>query len=104
MSLIIPLMVMFSDDSDILVESEDRAGQQERLRHVIEQPRRHVVDLDHLISHQRDAAHDEHHRTGILRDLEALVLIHGPVSSVFHGCNRSYIMVSPAAPKRAAIT
>jgi hypothetical protein len=40
------------------------------------QPCRHIVDLDHLISHERDTAHDEQHRTGILRDFEALVF-HG---------------------------
>jgi len=64
---------MLLDDSDVLVEAEDRAGQQERLRHVIEQPRGHIVDVDHLIRHQRDTAHDEQHRTGVLRDFEALV-------------------------------
>ena len=58
-------MIVLSDDSEILVESEDRAGQQERLRHVVEQPARHVVDVDHLISHHHDAAHDEQHRAGI---------------------------------------
>ena len=31
----------------------------------------------HLISHQRDTAHDEQHRTGILRDFEAFVVFHG---------------------------
>ena len=69
-------MVMLLDDSDVLVEAEDRAGQQERLRHVIEQPRGHIVDVDHLIRHQRDTAHDEQHRTGVLRDFEAIVF-HG---------------------------
>ena len=37
-SLIVVFMVILFDDFDILVESEDRAGQQERLRHVVEQP------------------------------------------------------------------
>ena len=88
-------MVYFLDDSDILVEAEDRAGEQERLRHIIEQSRRHVVDVDHLVSHQRDTAHNEQHRTGILRDFEALV---------FHGVRNSYISVaSPAAPRMAAM-
>ena len=72
-------MVLFLNDFNILVEAEDRAGQQERLRHIVEQPCRHIVDLDDLISHQRDTAHDEQHRTGILRDFEALVF-HGVVS------------------------
>ena len=68
---------MSGNVTHILVEAEDRAGQQERLRHVVEQPRRHVVDLDHLIRHERDAAHDEQHRTGVLRDFKAFVVFHG---------------------------
>jgi hypothetical protein len=74
---------MFVDDSDILIQSEYRAGEQERLRHVVEQPRRHVVDMDHLISHERDTAHDEQHRTSVLRDFEALVVFHGVRKSYF---------------------
>ena len=72
-------MVLFLNDFDILVEAEDRAGEQKRLCHVVEQPARHIVDIDDLISHQRDTAHDEQHRTGILRDFEAFVF-HGVVS------------------------
>ena len=60
------------DELEILVQSEDRPRQQERLRHIVEQPRGHVVDLDHLIRHQRDTARNEQHRTGVLRDFEAL--------------------------------
>ena len=75
-------MEMLVNDSDVLIQSEDRAGQEERLCHVVEQPRGHVVDMDHLIRHERDAAHDEQHRTGILRDFEALVVFHG-----LHGCS-----------------
>ena len=67
---------MLINDSDILVEPEDGACQEERLRHVIEQTSSHVVDLDHLIGHERDAAQDEQHRTGVLRDFEAVVF-HG---------------------------
>jgi len=33
--------------------------------------------MDHLIRHERDAAHDEQHRTGVLRDFEAFVVFHG---------------------------
>ena len=52
--------------------------------------------LDDLISHQRDTAHDEQHRTGILRDFEALVF-HGIRNDV----HTSYIKVaSPAAPRK----
>ena len=42
-------MVIFIDDFDIMVKAEDRACQQERLGHIIEKSRRHVVDLNHLI-------------------------------------------------------
>ena len=77
MSLIVVFMVMLINDSDILVETEDRACQEERLRHIIEQAPCHVVDFDHLISHEHDAAHDKQHRTGIRRDFEAVVVFHG---------------------------
>ena len=70
-------MIVLFDDSKILIQSEDRAGQQERLRHVVEQPARHVVDLDHLVSHHHDAAHDEQHRAGVLRDFKAFLVFHG---------------------------
>ena len=70
-------MIVLFNDSDILIESEDRAGQQERLRHIVEQPARHVVDLDHLVSHHHDAAHDEQHRAGVLRDFKAFLVFHG---------------------------
>ena len=76
-------MVMFVNNSDVLIQAEDRASEQERLSHIIEQSASHVVDLDHLIRHQRDAAHDEQHRTGVLRDFEAFL--------VFHGVRNSYI-------------
>ena len=70
-------MVMFVNNSDVLIQSEDRACEQERLSHIIEQTASHVVDLDHLIRHQRDAAHDEQHRAGVLRDFEAFLVFHG---------------------------
>ena len=70
-------MIVAFDDADVLVESEDAARQQERLRHIIEQSAGDVLDADHLIGYQRDTAHDEQHRTGILRDFE---------SRVFHDC------------------
>ena len=59
-----------------MVQAEDGAGQQERLRHVVEQSGSHIVDADNLIGYQCDAADNEQHRTGILRDFKA---------SVFHG-------------------
>ena len=67
---------VFINDSYILVEAEDRAGKEERLRHIVEQTRGHVVDMDHLIGNECDTAHDEQHRTYVLRDFEAFVF-HG---------------------------
>ena len=63
-------VIMFVDDSDVLIQSEDRACEQERLRHIIQQPASDIIDLDHLIRHQCDTAHDEQYRTGVLRDFE----------------------------------
>ena len=70
-------MIVAFNDFDVLVETEDAARQQERLRHVIEQSGGYVLDADHLVGYERDAAHDEQHRTGILGDFE---------SRVFHRC------------------
>ena len=70
------LMVLLFDDADVLVEAEDGTGKEERLGNVVEQTASHVVDVDHLVGHERDAAYDEQHGTGILRDFEA---------RVFHG-------------------
>ena len=98
-------MVMLVDNSDVLIEAEDRAGEQERLGHVVEQPACHVVDMDHLVGHECDTAHYEQHRTGVLRDFEASVVFHGIViltSYIF--LLTSYISVaSPAAPRMAAM-
>ena len=67
-------MQLAVDESHILVEAEDGASQEERLGDVVEQPCGHIVNLDDLIGHKRDAAHDEQHRTTVLRDFEAFVL------------------------------
>ncbi len=75
-----PFFKLSGNVTCILVESEDRAGKEERLRHIVEQPRRHVIDLDHLIRHERDTAHDEQRSTGVLRDLEAFLVFHGIVN------------------------
>ena len=91
-------MIVAFNDSDVLVEPEDRASQQERLRHIVEQPGGDVLDADHLVGYERDTAHDEQHRTSVLRDFE---------SRVFHSVITltSYIIVaSPAAPRMAAMT
>ena len=61
---------MLIDNSDVLIQSENRPCQQERLRHIIQQPASHIVDMDYLIRHQRDTAHDEQYRTSVLRDLK----------------------------------
>ena len=66
-------MIVAFNDFDVLVETEDAARQQERLRHIIEQSGCDILDADHLIRYERDTAHDEQHRTGILRDLKACV-------------------------------
>ena len=76
----------------IVVEAEDAGDEQEGLGDIDQQTVRDVVDHDDLIRNQRNAAHDEQHGTGILRDLKP---------SLFHS---SYIIVaSPAAPRRAAM-
>ena len=69
--------IVTGDEADILVEAEDRACQQERLRDVVEQPRSDVGDRHDLIRHEGDAARDEQHRTGVLGNLESLVVFHG---------------------------
>ena len=66
-------MQLAVDESHVLVEAEDGASQEERLGDVVEQSGGHVVDVNHLIGHQRDAAHDEQYRAGVLRDFEAFV-------------------------------
>jgi len=99
-------MIVLFDDSDILVEAEDRASQQKRLRHIVEQPGCHVVDLHDLIGYECDTAHDEQHRTGVLRDFEAFIVIHGLRnfnSSIFQFFNSSILycisVLPPAAPR-----
>ena len=72
--LLAVFMQLAVDESHILVEAEDGASQEERLGDVIEQSGDHIVNLDDLIGHKRDAAHDEQHRTTVLRDFEAFVL------------------------------
>ncbi len=72
LSLVFSIVVALND-FDVLVEPEDAASQQERLRHVIEQSAGDVLDADHLIGYERDTAHDEQHRTSILRDFESRV-------------------------------
>ena len=87
-------MVVVFDDADVLVKAEDGTSQEERLGHVVEQSCGHVFNLDDLIRHERDTAHDEQHRTGVLRDFEAFL---------FHGLHSSYIMVAPPAAPSSAL-
>ncbi len=61
------------DEFYIVVEAEDAGDEQEGLGDIDQQAVGHVVDHDDLIGHQRNAAHDEQHRTGILRDFKARV-------------------------------
>ena len=78
MSLIVVFSIDFLGDKFyIVVEAEDAGDEQEGLGNIDQQPVGHVVDHDDLIRHQCNAAHDEQHRTGILRDFK---------SRVFHSC------------------
>ena len=61
------------DKFNIIVEAEDAGDEQEGLGDIDQQAVRHVVDHDDLIRNQCNAAQDEQHRTGILRDLKARV-------------------------------
>ena len=69
-------MIVAFNDFDVLVEPEDAACQEERLRDIVEQAGGHIIDFDHLVSYEGDATHDEQHRTGVLRNLKACVF-HG---------------------------
>ena len=74
MSLSCVFSIDFScDEFNIIVEAEDAGDEQEGLGHIDQQTAGHVVDHDDLIRHQRNAAHDEQHRTGILRDFKSCV-------------------------------
>ena len=61
------------DEFNIIVEAEDAGDEQEGLGDIDQQSVRHVVNHDDLIRNQRNAAHDEQHRTGVLRDFKARV-------------------------------
>ena len=61
------------DEFNIIVEAEDAGDEQEGLCDIDQQTVRHVVDHDDLIRNQRNAAHDEQHCTGVLRDFKARV-------------------------------
>ena len=73
MSLIVFSIDFPIDKFYIVVESEDAGDEQECLGDIDQQTVRHVVNHDDLIRNQRDAAEDEQHRTGILRDFKVCV-------------------------------
>ena len=64
------------DEFYVIVEAEDAGDEQEGLCHIDQQTIADIVNHHDLIRHQSNAAHNEQHRTGILRDFE---------SRVFHG-------------------
>ena len=47
-SLIVVLIIMLFNDPDILVETEDGTGKQERLRHIIEQAALYLSCYSHI--------------------------------------------------------
>ena len=67
------VLIAFDDVTNIGGEAEYRAYQEERLRYVVEQTISHVVDVDDLVRHEGNAAHDEQHCTGVTRDFEMCV-------------------------------
>ena len=60
----------------IIVEAEDAGHEQEGLGNIDQQTAGHIVNHDYLISHQCDTAHNEQHRTGILRNFETIFTFH----------------------------
>ena len=74
MSLSCVFSIDFScDEFNIVVEAEDAGDEQEGLGNIDQQAVGDVVDHDDLIRNQCNAAHDEQHGTGILRDFKACV-------------------------------
>jgi len=61
------------DEFNIVVEAEDAGDEEEGLGDIDQQAVEDIVNHDDLISNQRNAAHDEQHRTGILRDFKSRV-------------------------------
>ena len=87
-------MIVAFDDADVLVETEDAARQQERLRHIIEQSGSNILDADHLVGYERDTAHDEQHRTSVLRDFKACVF-HSRFLSTFFTISYPFSVLCP---------
>ena len=79
---------------NIVVKTEDAGDEQEGLSDIDQQAVGHVVDHDDLVGHQRNAAHDEQHRTGILRDFESRVF-HNVAEHGFYGLDGLFLDFSP---------
>ena len=74
MSLITVFSIDFACyEFHIVVEAEDAGDEQEGLGDIDQQAVRHVADHNNLVGNQRNAAHDEQHGAGILRDFKACV-------------------------------
>ena len=80
------------DEFYVIVEAEDAGDEQEGLGDIHQQSVRHIINHDDLIRHQRNAAHDEQHRTGVLRDFKARVFHSVVERKVFfeHESHKSY--------------
>ena len=76
MSFIVFSIDFLGNEFQVIVEAEDAADEQESLGHIDQQTIADIVNHHDLISHKRDATHDEQHRTSVLRDFK---------SRVFHG-------------------
>ena len=84
--IVLPLAQPSRDQLHVVVQSEDRAYQQEGLRHIYLQSVRHVVDCHHLVSHECNAAHNQQHCTSVLRDNKALFHTNNPLNP-FNPCS-----------------
>ena len=80
------------DEFYIIVEAEDAGDEQEGLGDIDQQAVRDVVNDDDLIRNQCNAADDEQHRTGVLRDFKARVFHSVVERKVFfeHESHKSY--------------
>ena len=86
MSFMVFFIDFLGDKFQVIVESEDAADEQEGLCHIDQQTIADIVNHHDLISHEGDAAHDEQHRTGILRDFKARVF--HSITRVWHRLQR----------------
>ena len=80
------------DEFYIIVEAEDAGDEQEGLGDIDQQTAGHIVDHDDLIRYQCNTAHDEQHRTGILRDFKSCVF-HSTSSFTSSQIHRRHLIV-----------